>query len=290
MAALLTSVAGNQDKISQYITEMKQMNIKILPPSINKSGYSFFPEKEGIRYSLGAIKGLGVVALKDIFHVRKEKKFVDLFDFCIRVSQKTVNRKTLESLVYSGCFDEFGQDRAVLVASIDVALDHAALVKPIDGEQGDLFKDVELSLRPKYMEVEPISEEDKLRLEKEVIGFYLSNHPVSIYEKWFTSLDATLLHDSTGKTAFRRCLVYINELKKIRTKKGEQMAFLTVSDQSGEMEVVVFPNVLKSHSTIIQKGKIILIQGKIEARAGKDQMIMKMGQEIDSALRTHRMS
>ena len=73
MAALLTSVASNQDKIGQYITEMKQMNIKILPPSINKSGYSFFPEKEGIRYSLGAIKGLGVVALKDIFHVRKEK-------------------------------------------------------------------------------------------------------------------------------------------------------------------------------------------------------------------------
>ena len=290
MAALLTSVASNQDKIGQYITEMKQMNIKILPPSINKSGYSFFPEKEGIRYSLGAIKGLGVVALKDIFHVRKEKKFVDLFDFCIRVSQKAVNRKTLESLICSGCFDEFGQDRAILLASIDVALDHAALVKPTDGEQGDLFKDVELSLRPKYMEVEPISEEDKLRLEKEVIGFYLSNHPVSIYEKWFTSLDATLLRDITGKTAFRRCLVYINELKKIRTKKGEQMAFLTVSDQSGEMEVVVFPNVLKSHSTIILKGKIILIQGKIESRAGKDQMIMKMGQEIDSALEPHRMS
>ena len=93
-----------------------------------------------------------------------------------------------------------------------------------------------------------------------------------------------------ARPAFRRCLVYINELKKIRTKKGEQMAFLTVSDQSGEMEVVVFPNVLKSHSTIIQKGKIILIQGKIEARAGKDQMIMKMGQEIDSALEPHRMS
>ena len=286
MSALLTSVASNQDKISQYITEMKQMDIKILSPSINKSGYSFFPEKEGIRYSLGAIKGLGVVALKDIFRVRKEKRFVDLFDFCIRVSPKAVNRKTLEALVCSGCFDEFGQDRAVLLASIDVALDHAALVKPIDGEQGELFKDAELSLRPKYMEVEPITEEDKLRLEKEVIGFYLSNHPVSIYEKWFASLNSTLLHDNSGKNVFRKYLVYINELKKIRTKKGEQMAFLTVSDQSGEMEVVVFPNVLKSHSTIIQKGEIIFIQGKIETRAGKDQMVMKTGQDIESALRT----
>ena len=102
----------------------------------------FFQKKKEFAIVLGAIKGLGVVALKEIFHARKEKKFVDLFDFCIRVSQKTVNRKTLESLVYSGSFDEFGQDRAVLLASIDVALDHAALVKPIDGEQGDLFKEL----------------------------------------------------------------------------------------------------------------------------------------------------
>ena len=161
----------------------------------------FFQKKKEFAIVLGAIKGLGVVALKEIFRVRKEKKFVDLFDFCIRVSRKIVNRKTLEALIYSGCFDEFGQDRAILLASIDVALRSCCnLVKPIDGEQGDLFEDVELSLRPKYMEVEPISEEDKLRLEKEVIGFYLSNHPVSIYEKWFTSLDATLLHDITGKT------------------------------------------------------------------------------------------
>ncbi|WP_428909366.1 DNA polymerase III subunit alpha [Niallia sp. Krafla_26] len=285
MAALLSSVTGNEDKISQYISEMKQMNINILPPSINKSGYSFFPEKLGIRYSLGAIKGVGMVALREIFRVRKEKSFNDLFDFCIRISQKAVNRKTLEALVCSGSFDEFGEDRAVLLASIDVAMEHAALVRPVEGEQGDLFIDVEFSIRPKYMEVEPIREEDKLRLEKEVLGFYLSNHPVSVYEKWFEKLHAHSLYDR-NQSDFKKSIVYISEVKKIRTKKGEQMAFLTVSDQSGEMEVVVFPNVLKNQGSILQKGKIIFIQGRLENRNGKGQLIMKMAQNIDTALET----
>ncbi|WP_338470488.1 DNA polymerase III subunit alpha [Niallia sp. XMNu-256] len=287
MAALLTSVTGNENKISQYISEMKQMGMAILPPSINKSGYSFYPEKAGIRYSLAGIKGVGMVALREIFRARKEKHFTDLFDFCIRVSQKAINRKTLESLVYAGCFDEFGEDRAVLLASIDVALDHAALVKPVDEDQGDLFIDVEFSIRPKYMEVEPIREEDKLRLEKEVLGFYLSNHPVSIYERWFQSLKAAPLYDYQDQTPFRRSVAYISEVKKIRTKRGEQMAFLTVSDQSGEMEVVVFPNVLKTTAPLLQKGKIILVGGKVEVRNGKEQLIMKLAQDIDEMIEKH---
>ncbi len=284
MAALLTSVAGNENKIGQYISEMKQMDIGILPPSINRSGYSFYPEKKGIRYSLAGIKGVGIVALREIFRARKEKPFMDIFDFCIRVSQKAVNRKTLESLVCSGSFDEFGEDRAVLLASIDVALDHAALVKPSDGEQGDLFINDEFSIRPKYMEVEPIGEEEKLRLEKEVLGFYLSNHPVSVYEKWFPSLNATPLHDYIDRSTYKRSVVYISEVKKIRTKKGEQMAFLTVSDQSGEMEVVAFPNVLKTKTELLQEGKMILIQGKVEMRNGKSQLVMKTAENVDTAL------
>lgn len=284
MASLLTSVSGNEDKIGRYIGEMKQMEIPIFPPSINKSGYSFYPEKTGIRYSLAGIKGVGMVALREIFRARKEKTFTDLFDFCIRVSQKAVNHKTLESLVCSGSFDEFGEDRAVLLASIDVALDHAALVKPMDGEEGSLFINDEFSIRPKYTEVEPMREEDKLRLEKEVLGFYLSNHPVSVYEQWFQLLNTVPLYDYIGGSTFKRSIVYISEVKKIRTKKGEQMAFLTISDQSGEMEVVVFPNVLKTKDSLLQKGKMILIQGKVEIRNSKSQLVMKSAENVDTAL------
>jgi DNA polymerase-3 subunit alpha len=284
MAAILTSVTGNDGKIDQYIRELKLMGISILPPSISRSGYSFLPEKDGIRYGLSAIKGVGAAALKEIFRARKEKNFVDLFDFCIRVSQKSVNRKTLEALIQSGSFDEFGEDRAVLLASIDVAIDHAQLVKPNDGQQGDLFADVEFTIRPKYMTAESMREEEKLRLEKEVLGFYLSNHPTSVYEKFFSSLHIQSLYDLTSQKTFGKVVVYMGEIKVIRTKKGEQMAFLTISDQGGEMEAVVFPNVYKKTASILQQGNVLLMEGKIEERQGKTQFMIKSAQDIEEAI------
>ena len=284
MASILTSTSGNEGKVAQYIRELNLMNVSVLPPSINRSGYTFLAEEEAIRFSLSAIKGVGIAALKEIFRARKTKKFVDLFDFCMRVSGKIVNRKTIEALIYSGSFDEFGEDRAILLASLDVALEHAQLVMPIEGEQGDLFANVEFNIRPKYMVVEPIQEEDKLRLEKEVLGFYLSSHPVSIYEKFLSQLNITFLYEFIPPKNYGKAVVYIGEMKKIRTKKGEQMAFFTMSDQTGEMEAVVFPNVLKKMATILQQGNILVVEGKIEERQGKIQFIVQKGQDIKEAI------
>ena len=286
MASILTSASGNEGKIAQYIRELNTMNVAILPPSINRSGYTFLAEAEAIRFSLSAIKGVGVAALKEIFSARKTKKFVDLFDFCMRVSVKVVNRKTIEALIYSGAFDEFGEDRAILLASLDVALEHAQLVRPMEGEQGDLFANVEFNIRPKYMVVEPIGEEDKLRLEKEVMGFYLSNHPVSIYEKYLSQLNIHYLYEFIPPMNNGKAAVYIGDMKKIRTKKGEQMAFFTISDQTGEMEAVVFPNVLKKMAVFLQKGNILVIEGKIEERQGKIQFIVQNGQGIKEAIQS----
>ena len=284
MASILTSASGNEGKVAQYIRELNLMNVSVLPPSINRSGYTFLAEEEAIRFSLSAIKGVGIAALKEIFRARKTKKFVDLFDFCMRVSGKIVNRKTIEALIYSGSFDEFGEDRAILLASLDVALEHAQLVMPIEGEQGDLFANVEFNIRPKYMVVEPIQEEDKLRLEKEVLGFYLSSHPVSIYEKFLSQLNIAFLYEFIPPKNYGKAVVYIGEMKKIRTKKGEQMAFFTMSDQTGEMEAVVFPNVLKKMATILQQGNIVVVEGKIEERQGKIQFIVQKGQDIKEAI------
>jgi DNA polymerase III subunit alpha len=280
MAALLTSVIGNETKIAQYIKECREMGIAILPPSINQSGYTFLVEKNAIRYSLTAIKGIGVAALKGLFVARKNKKFTDLFDFCIRVSPKSVNRKALESLIHSGSFDEFGEDRAVLLASLDVALDHAQLVNPDDIDQGDLFSDDEFFLKPKYVEVDPIRAEDKLRQEKEVLGLYLSDHPVSIYEREAKFEQATSISAITNEAKHIKVLVYITELKKIRTKKGETMAFLTISDQSGDLEAVVFPNVLKRYSVLLQQGNILVLDGKVEERNGTKQLIISAAKEV----------
>ncbi|UII55162.1 DNA polymerase III subunit alpha [Cytobacillus spongiae] len=281
MAALLTSAIGNEGKLSQYIRELKQMDFPILPPSINYSGYTFMVDKQGIRYSLSAIKGIGMTVLKEIFQARKNKKFADLFDFCIRVSKKAINRKTMEILVHSGSFDEFGEDRAVLLASLDVALDHAQLVKPDDSDQGDLFSEEDFMLKPKYVNVDPIQIEDKLQLEKEALGLYLSDHPVSVYESSFLTLGAKPLVDLAGKAT---TVAYVSEIKKIRTKKGDAMAFLTISDQSGEMEAVVFPTVFKRISHLLAKGVVLYLQGKIEEKDGRSQFIVQLGEVLESVL------
>jgi DNA polymerase III subunit alpha len=275
MAALLTSVIGNEAKIAQYIREVKQMNFRVLPPSINKSGYSFHVENGAVRYSIAAIKGIGAVALKEIFQKRKQKKFDDLFDFCMRVSMKTINRKTLETLVHSGCFDEFGKDRATYLASLDVAIDHSMLVNPDDSDQIDFFSEAEFFLKPKYVEIEPLLIEDKLNLEKEVLGLYLSDHPVTAYEK--DLLVAGCKQLSSLSEGNRRVIVgvYLTDIKKIRTKKGEAMAFLTVSDSTGEMEAVVFPTVYTKSLVYLKQGNVLVVNGKVEERAGTKQLIIE---------------
>jgi DNA polymerase-3 subunit alpha len=286
MAGLLSSVIGNDAKIAQNIQESKQMGIKILPPSVNNSGFSFSVEKEGIRYSLAAIRGVGAMTLREIFQARKIKRFADLFDFCIRVSSKAVNRKILEALVHSGSFDEFGEDRAVYLASLDVAIEHAQLVKPSDTIQFDLFAEEEFFPKPKYVEVDPIKPEVRLFLEKEILGIYLSDHPVSIYDQELKYRGAKKLMDFMTGHIRGSVGVYITSIKKIRTKKGEAMAFLSVSDESGELEAVIFPETYKKYSQLIDQGRLLVIEGKAEERAGKHQFIIQKAEEIESWIQT----
>jgi DNA polymerase III subunit alpha len=280
MASLLTSAIGNDTKIAQYARELQQMEIKLLPPSINRSGFSFQPEGDSVRYSLAGIKGVGIASLKEIFQARRTGHFKDIFDFCIRVPQKAAIRKVVEALIYSGAFDEFGQDRAVLLATIDVALEHAQLVAPDDNGQIDMFAEAEFSLKPKYIEVDPMRIEDKLSLEKEVLGVYLSRHPVSIHEKEFEAAGVKKIA-SKAQGSKIRLGVYITEQKKIRTKKGEAMAFLTLSDASGETEAVVFPTVYKQYGHVLKQGGMALLEGKFDERDGRSQFIVQQVLDLE---------
>jgi DNA polymerase III subunit alpha len=281
LAALLTSVIGNDTKVSQYIREAKQNDIIILPPSINLSQFPFKVERGGIRYSLGAIRGVGAAALKEIYQERQEKPFADLFDFCLRISLKAVNRKTLESLVFSGALDDFGQDRATLLASLDVALEHSELVRPQDQDY-DLFEEEEaFFLKPKYTEVEDMPLEKKLEYEKQVLGLYLSNHPVSPYEELFKDISAIDLFELEPGNKHIRVGVYITALKTIRTKKGEVMAFIVISDSSGEMEGVVFPNAFRQYSASLKEGNILMLEGSVEERNDKLQLLVNKVFTID---------
>ncbi|MCA1063677.1 DNA polymerase III subunit alpha [Rossellomorea sp. AcN35-11] len=273
LSSLLTSVVGNETKVAQYIREAKQYGIEILPPSINESQFVFTVDGSNrIRYSLGAIKGIGAAALKEILRARSEKPFQDLFDFCMRVSSKIINRKILENLVFAGVFDEFGVDRATLLASLDVAAQHAELVNP-EGDP-DLFHEEEaFLLKPKYVEVEEMTLDDMLQFEKQVLGLYLSNHPVSSCRPLFDQLGLHQIADLQrgSKVSFGG---YIMGVKSIRTKKGEVMAFLEIGDESGEMEAVVFPDVYRNHMTLLKEGNILLFGGKVEERNDKLQFVV----------------
>lgn len=273
MAALLTSVIGNEKKLAEYIKELRIFGYALKGPSINKSEYPFTVENDGIRFSLAAIKGVGVQALKEIIRARKDGPFTDLFDFCMRVSLKVVNRKTIENLIYSGSMDEFGYDRAILLATLDVAIEHASLMKP-ENQQMDFSLMTGLDIKPKYVDVEPMPLEYKLEHEKKVLGIFISKHPVSVYRGMFKMFGTIFLDELEVVKQRYSVGVYIQDERKIRTKKGELMAFLEISDETSDFSAVVFPSVYKRKMIHLQKGAIVLLDGYFEYRNGQKQFVI----------------
>lgn len=280
MAGLLTSAIGNEDKIESLLRELKHLGFQVKGPSINRSGYRFEVEKKGIRYSLAAIKGIGIQALREIVNARKERPFNDIFDFCLRVSLKVVNRKVIENLIYAGSFDDFGQDRATLLATIDVAIEHAQLMKP-DDNQMDLALFQSLGLKPKYVSVEPMPIDHKLQFEKQVLGLFISKHPASIHRTLFQLHGAVLLDELEKVKHTYKIGVYIQDERRIRTKKGEAMAFLQISDEMDEWSAVVFPNVYKKSMAFLKKGEIVFLTGYFEVRNGKKQFIIREAMSLE---------
>ncbi|MBM6617480.1 DNA polymerase III subunit alpha [Bacillus suaedaesalsae] len=286
MAALLTSVIGNEDKVAGYVRETKGKGIDVLPPSINKSHFAFLVQNGAIRFSLAAIKNVGAQTLRKISASRKEGPFQDLFEFCTRTS---TNRKTLESLIFAGCFDEFKEERSTLIASIDVALDYAELVKPESEDQIDFSFDEELLLKPQYIQVEPLKAEDKLKFEKEAIGFYLSSHPTTAYEKYWRSYKPITIQDGAGSYLSKKVhiVALITNERTIRTKKGEQMSFLVISDESGEIEATVFPNKHREYFKILKAGNVVLLEGKFETRNNSVQFVVQNAKTMDELKETY---
>ncbi len=281
-AALLTSVIGDEEKIAAYICEMRQKGISLFPPSVNQSNYSFSIEKGGIRYSLASIKHIGTAAVKAIVQERKKRPFTDFFDFCTRLWGKAINRKTIESFILAGCFDEFAVERASLLASIDIALEHAELMGPYTDADSDLFAN-EWSFKPKYVETSPLSVDEKLSHEKELLGVYVSPHPVTLYRQRIQAVGTRpIAHVGKGRVEQAvRVGAYLLRERKTRTKKGEEMAFLTISDESGEMEAVAFPDVYRRYFSFLQKSSVVVLEGKVDVRGTKVQLVIKKVIPID---------
>ena len=276
MTALLTSEMNNTDKVVQYIEATKKMGIDVLPPAVNESFSDFTCIGNHIRFGLAAIKNVGSTAIESIIATRmKDGPFRSLFDFVQRVDLRTCNHKVLESLIKCGAFDEWKLHRSQLMAMLDPVLDMGANVQK-DRSRGQLsffensgggeegFQDPQASVP----DIPEWPENQKLAYERELIGFYVSSHPLSKYAKilknYATATTANL--SEFNHQAEVTIGGIIDTMKEILTKKGDKMAFLSLQDLHGSCETVVFPSAYKAAGTLIQKDALIFVKGKVDAR------------------------
>jgi DNA polymerase-3 subunit alpha len=288
MTALLTAEiehatgAAREEKIVQILEECKRMKIEVLPPDVNLSSGDFKIEGAAIRFGLSAIKNVGAAATENIFAVRAQKPFVSLTDFLHRVDLRVVNKRTVEGFIYSGAFDDFGS-RAQLLALYNLSIKEIQKMKlKADEGQFGLFAQSDVTedtpLKDNLPQVAEFSEDMKIELERQAIGFYLSANPLARYEAVFKRKKAVPVIE-LGEHKSKTVVVggMIKSVKKINTKKsGEEMLFVTLSDNREEVELVVFPKVYLKTRSIWVSNNIILAKGKVQERDDELALIVDL--------------
>lgn len=273
-AELLSSLRNQQEKLPAYIKEMKEMGINLLPPSINHSYGKFSVEGNNIRIGLSSIKGLGHNVVKEILEKRKDGPFRNLFDFCIRVNTDIVNRQSIENLILTGCFDQVYANRASLLATLDKAMDTGELFREFQ-DQPSLFQD-KIDIEADYVPMDDFSLIKKLADEKELLGIYVSSHPLKeirplLRKNGYITLQQ--MGDLVGKRKVKS-VGSIQAIRTIRTKRGDSMAFITLSDETDDADGVIFPELYRRVSPWLGEEMIVAIVGKIEQRNNKLQWVL----------------
>jgi DNA polymerase-3 subunit alpha len=268
MAALMNNEAVEIERTAELVNECRRMKIEVLPPDINESleKFSVVKEKNAIRFGLLAIKNVGEAIVKDIIRERiKNGQFKDIKDFLQRICHKDLNKKSLESLIKAGVFDSMAE-RGELISNLETLLSYNQEAKKIQiSPQINLFsKEMSFpSLRLKKNE--PISLEEKLKYEKELLGIFVSDHPVKKYEEKFKKIGVSPFIDISEKLINKRVRVagVITDIRKILTKTGRSMLNVIIEDTSGVGEITVFPDTLEKTLTFWKKDSIILLEGRV---------------------------
>jgi DNA polymerase-3 subunit alpha len=267
MAALLTSVVGNTDKVTAYIIECRRIGLKVLGPDINKSERSFSVEPAGIRFGLSAIRNVGEAAIDSIIKAQSEGPFASLADFCRRVELRTVNKKVLESLIKAGAFDSFGAGRAYLLGAMDKVLSRVvAEQKELASGQGMLFQSTESRKQNTGEDqIDEFPPEQLLKMEKEMLGLYISSHPL---EHQLDSLEgqtnqkiSEIAEMHEGEQVQIGGL--LSDCRRLSTKKGDMMMVCNIEDLSGNIGLVIFPRTYKAAAEILNNDQVVVIKGKI---------------------------
>lgn len=288
MAALLTSEVQNADKIMRYIAECREMSISVLPPDINESHRDFTVVGNQIRFGLAAVKNVGEAAIEAILKERKERgRFESLPNFCRRVDLRKVNRRVIESLIKCGAFDFSKVYRSQMLSILEDLLERAQETqKKKDTPQMSMWDTSPPKEEISYPAIEEFPESQLILFEKETIGFYISRHPLTPYQetiKRLTVEDTSTLSRLPNGQEVKVCGL-VNNLKEIVTKKGERMAFLTLEDMKGVVEVILFPEVFKNVTQYLHGGGPLLVRGtldfaddRLKIKATEVQSLSEMG-------------
>jgi len=277
MTALLTAElehatgSAREEKIVQILEECKRMGIKVLPPDINRSEMDFNIEGKQIRFGLSGIKNVGASAIETIFEAREKKPFVSFKDFLLRVNLRKVNKKTIESLVYSGALDQFGNRAALLVYYSDIIKEISKQKTSIEGGQYDLFAktsfkgEVEVDKLPNIPEFSP---DELSTFEREAIGFHLSVNP---FEKYLSVLKEKNAKSIIDLEQYKNKKVVtggiIKTVKRIKTRKNnDEMAFVTLTDFKAAIEMVVFPKLFAHTKFLWQNNQAVLVKGLVQEK------------------------
>jgi DNA polymerase-3 subunit alpha len=288
MAALLTQDMGNQDKTIKNIAECRGMGIEILPPDINESQADFSVVGGKIRFGLAAVKNVGLKAVESIIEEREaHEPFHSLVGFCKRVEGAKVNRRVLEGLIQCGAFDFTGTYRSRLFAALDDVLRFCGANHDpnqlnmfgsltVDGEEsGGLFE---------LPDVGEWDEKERLRKEKEALGFYITGHPLARFSKEVERYTTCAIQDLPGQRDKSQVKVagVVEDLKIKRTKRGDKMAILNLEDLTGSAEVVLFPDVFTRTSPLLKSDEPLFINGSVETGEGAAKIIAQDIVTLDS--------
>ncbi|WP_432352217.1 DNA polymerase III subunit alpha [Sporosarcina sp. A2] len=275
-AGCLSVLAGSPEKTSEFMREIRSKGISILGPSITKSKWSATTDDGSIRLGLSAVKGISYSFYTVLKQSREQHPSVKtLFDLSVAVGAENFSEKTIPPLVKSGTLDEFGQKREVLLATIDAARKHALYVRPTEGQ--DLFAGMMKGMAsPKYSPGGTMTDMQRLEYEKETLGFYLSEHPIASFKKTL-SIPVSTIADALERTVRTNVTLagMLIDIKRIRTKKGEAMAFLELQDETGEISCTLFPKPYSIASSELKDQALLVLKGTVEVRNGQPQLVVQ---------------
>jgi len=304
MAAVLTIESANHDKLARYIAHVREKGIEILPPDVNESGRFFRVADGKIRFGFSGIKGVGEGAIEALLDARRAEEteggggaFKSLFDFCDRVSARKVNRRVMEFLIKCGAYDSLHPNRAAVWATLDTALERAASAQrdrevgqeSLFGGLGDEGGEAE----PPLLEVPLWTERERLGHEKELLGFYVTGHPLGAVAEdlaRFTDTTATQIEGKEGREV--RVGGLLTMLRETRTRRGKRMGFGTLEDLEGSFELVIFTQSYEEHLELLRLAKDggeegngpipLVVSGNLEAGESPKILVRSIGRLADA--------